>query len=250
MRGADLMIRAGILKDPEVDAALALHVMPDAPPGVLSYNRGALFASSDNFVINIKGKGTHGAAPHLGVDPINVGAHIYLAFQELIARESPFLEPAVLTIGEFKAGSAFNILPEECLLRGSLRTYSGELRDFLVRRMEECAGDIARAYRAELRFEIATSLPPTFNNPELTDELLEHIGDLGFHFNKNPNYLVTGSEDFSLIGRIVPSCMLLLGAGQKDNPYFLHNPKLVLDEAALPLGAAIMAQCAFGWLTR
>ena len=146
--GSTDMIKHGILADPAPDVALAYHVSPGRlPVGLYMYNcEGTMMNSVDGFKITITGKGCHGAYPHYGVDPINIGVHIHLALQSLIAREANPNDASVLTIGQFPAGTAANIIPETAVLQGTLRTDSVESRKLLLKRIKECL----RANRADV----------------------------------------------------------------------------------------------------
>ena len=154
--GSRNMIEHGILENPKVDAALAFHVAAGkVPAGLVMYNdNGVMMSSVDGFQITIHGKGAHGASPHTAIDPINVGAHIYLALQELIARESNPSHACVLTIGQFAAGSAPNIIPEVAVLQGTIRTNDKGARELLVRRMKQVAEGEAAVFGASVEIEM------------------------------------------------------------------------------------------------
>ena len=143
--GSKNMIENGILQNPPVDAALAYHVSAGKMPvGLYMYNsKDTMMFSVDGFKITLTGKGSHGAYPHAGVDPINIGAHVHLALQELIARESDPTHSCVLTVGKFQAGTVGNIIPETAVLEGTIRTNKPESRELLVRRMKEVAERVA-----------------------------------------------------------------------------------------------------------
>jgi len=132
--GSQKMIDAGLLQNPTVDAALGLHVVLDTPVPSFNYGTGFITSSCDGFKITIKGSGCHGAMPHLGIDPINAGLHLYSAFQNLVARECDPAEKVSLTFGAFNAGSTANIIPDSAVLMGTLRTYSKALRQRLLKR--------------------------------------------------------------------------------------------------------------------
>ena len=251
-QGADDMIQAGILESPDVNAAIGLHVMPLLPVGAVCCNTsGALMASCDGFRITIHGHGAHGSAPHTSIDPIHIGVQIYMAFQELIARETNPEETCVLTIGQFQAGTAANIIPETAVLQGTIRTFSQETRTFLTKRMKEVAQAIAAAFRGSVDIEITAAVPPLVCQPDLTKEMLNYVEDLHL-----PAYRYidgthsSGSEDFSLISQAVPSVYFFLGAAVENAPENVsnHNPKVRFHEDVLPIGAAIYAQCAFAYL--
>lgn len=246
--GSREMIRAGILENPKVDSAMALHVMLDGPAGGICYGAGGMSSSCDGFKITVFGKGSHGAMPQLGIDPINVGVHIYLAFQELIAREVPPLMPAALTFGQFSAGVTNNIIPETAVLQGTLRTYDKELREKLNRRMREIAENLAKSFGATAAFESLSAVPTALTDEGMLSEMLGYIDQLGYDFYRIPNYKITPSDDFGFISERVPSVYFMLCAKTPGNPYPHHNPKVVFSEDALPLGAAVLAQGAFCWL--
>lgn len=247
--GSAAMMEAGILKAPDVDAAMGIHMMLDAGPGTICYGEGFMTSSCDGFEITIQGKGCHGAMPHTGVDPIQVGVHIYQAFQELIARETPPMESAVLTFGEFCAGSTANIIPDTAVLKGTLRTYNKELRSSLVKRMKEIVQLVAMTFRAEAKMETLSSVPPTYTNPAMLEEMLEYIENMIPNIGKIANYKVTPSDDFAFISEQVPTMYLMLCGKTEGNPYQHHNPGVVFNEDAMPFGAAIHAQCAMNWLS-
>lgn len=246
--GSKAMIDAGILKNPEVDAAMGIHMMLDDTPGTICYGEGFMTSSCDGFSITVKGKGCHGAMPHTGIDPINVGVHIYEAFQALIARETPPMESAVLTFGQFAAGSTANIIPDTAVLKGTLRTYNTKLRVQLVKRMKEIVEMAAQMFRAEVVYEELSSVPPTYTNPTMLWEMMHYIEDMNPDIKKIPNYKVTPSDDFAFISEQVPTVYLMLCAKKEGNTFQHHNPGVVFNEDAMPIGAAIHAQCAMNWL--
>lgn len=243
LAGAKAMIEAGILENPKVDAALALHVASDYPLGSFGYRKGYSNASSDSFYIDIKGRGCHGAMPHRGIDPINVAAHIHIALQEIPAREIDATESAVLTIGELRAGSATNIIPESAHMKGTLRAYSPEVRALALRRIGEICAGIGGAFGAEVAFSVPQSAPSLCNDAEITGfavAMLENAGIENFALFEKRSM---GAEDFAFVAERVPSVLLSIGAGASDERLRipLHNPKVVFDEGALPLGAALYA---------
>ena len=246
--GAQAMIEAGVLENPKVDAASGMHVMLDFDAPSFAYGTGYMTSSCDGFKITVTGSGCHGAMPHLGIDPINVGMHIYSAYQELIAREVPPTETASLTFGQFSAGTTNNIIPETAVLQGTLRTYNKELREKLVRRMREIVDAAGVMFGAKVEYEVLSAVPSTYTNPQLAKELAGYLGDLGENLLKADNYRVTPSDDFAFISEQVPTVYLMLGAHVEGNPYPHHNPGVLFSEDALTLGAAIHAQCAFQWL--
>lgn len=251
--GSKNMIENGILENPPVDAALAYHVSPGKMPiGLFMYNdKDTMMYSVDGFKITIHGKGSHGAYPHVGVDPINIGVHIHLALQELIARESDPTHSCVLTIGQFAGGTAANIIPETAVLQGTIRTNKPEARELLVRRMKEVAEKTAAVYNGTVDIEMISEVPPMICNPKLTDEVVGYMQELGIPgLTPYPGISASASEDFAVIAEKVPSTFMYLSAGYLDErgQYPAHHPKAQFNEDVCPIGAACLAHCASQWL--
>ena len=251
--GSKNMIENGILENPPVDAALAYHVSPGKMPiGLFMYNdKDTMMYSVDGFKITIHGKGSHGAYPHVGVDPINIGVHIHLALQELIARESDPTHSCVLTIGQFAGGTAANIIPETAVLQGTIRTNKPEARELLVRRMKEVAEKTPAVYNGTVDIEMISEVPPLICNPKLTDEVVGYMQELGIPgLTPYPGISASASEDFAVIAEKVPSTFMYLSAGYLDErgQYPAHHPKAQFNEDVCPIGAACLAHCASQWL--
>lgn len=249
--GAQSMIDAGILENPKVDAAFGLHVFTDNPPGHLSYGRDYCLASSDSLVIKIKGVGCHGAMPYRGIDPINVAAKIHGDLQTLIAREINAMETAVITMGAFQAGTAMNIIPESAEMRGTLRTFNPEIREYLLTRIEEVCVNVAKAFRAEATFNVVSAVPSLKVDNDISDFLIkefETIGsdDIVFH----DDFKLMGSEDFACVSQIVPSTFFGLGAGPLDvsKRFGSHHPQILFNEDCFPYGVAAYVTMAINWL--
>ena len=251
--GSKNMIENGILENPPVDAALAYHVSPGKMPiGLFMYNdKDTMMYSVDGFKITIHGKGSHGAYPHVGIDPINIGVHVHLALQELIARESDPTHSCVLTIGQFAGGTAANIIPETAVLQGTIRTNKPEARELLVRRMKEVAEKTAAVYNGTVDIEMISEVPPLICNPKLTDEVVGYMQELGIPgLTPYPGISASASEDFAVIAEKVPSTFMYLSAGYLDErgQYPAHHPKAQFNEDVCPIGAACLAHCASQWL--
>lgn len=251
--GSKNMIENGILENPPVDAALAYHVSPGKMPiGLFMYNdKDTMMYSVDGFKITIHGKGSNGAYPHVGVDPINIGVHIHLALQELIARESDPTHSCVLTIGQFAGGTAANIIPETAVLQGTIRTNKPEARELLVRRMKEVAEKTAAVYNGTVDIEMISEVPPLICNPKLTDEVVGYMQELGIPgLTPYPGISASASEDFAVIAEKVPSTFMYLSAGYLDErgQYPAHHPKAQFNEDVCSIGAACLAHCASQWL--
>ncbi len=253
--GAKAMLAAGVLKDPAPDIGLALHVNSGTPSGLLLCGRGTFMAGCTLFRIAVKGVGCHGAMPETGVDPINIAAHIYLSIQEIVAREIAAKRPAVITIGKFSGGHAPNIIPQDVVMEGTIRTFDRNLSTEILSRIEAIAKSTAEAFRGTAQVEEISSAPPLINNPELMNQIAGYAAEL---FGEKSVCLLDeggmGSEDFSSYTYELPCAYLLIGAGTKEeNPLYgkpMHNEKVVFNEDILSKGAAIHAYCAIKWLKK
>ena len=251
--GSKKMIKAGVLENPKVDAALAMHVHTGTPSNVVLCGLGTSIAGCNRFRIVVKGKGCHGAMPETGIDPINIAAHIYLAIQTILTREISATESAVVTIGKFVGGDVPNVIPEEVVMEGTIRSLDKEVGEFIFDRMNEIVTSTAKMLRGEAELIELSSVPPLANNDELAHELTGYMKDI---VGEKAVVLFEqggmGSEDFASYSYEVPSVYIMLGAGTKqENSLYgeaMHNEKVVFNEDILPTGAAIHAYSAIMWL--
>lgn len=251
--GAKSVIKAGVLENPKVDAAMALHVNSGTPSKMLLCGLGHFMAGCTLFRIEVKGVGCHGAMPETGVDSINIAAHIYQALQEIVSREVAAQDPCVLTIGRFSGGQKPNIIPERVVMEGTIRYKNKETGERVYNRIGEIAQSIARAFRGEARLSEIASAPPLMNDDDMVRKMSEYAKQI-----VDPQTVVLlpeggmGSEDFASFSYQVPTAYLLLGAGTgEENPLFgkpMHNECVVFNEDILSLGSAILAVCAINWL--
>ena len=252
--GAKAMLAAGVLREaPQPQAAVALHVHSGTPSGLVLCGRGTFMAGCTIFRVTAEGTGCHGAMPETGIDPINIAAHIYLALQELTARELAAEVPAVVTVGRFRGGEAPNIIPGTCVLEGTIRTFDREVTARLMARIGEIAENTARAFRGSARVEELASAPPLKNDPALMNRMADWAEELvGSQRVYRMDKGGMGSEDFASYTYEVPSAYLLLGAGTaaEDSRFGkpMHNPQVVFNEKILPEGAALYAMAALRWL--
>ena len=236
-----------------MDAALAYHVGPGRMPvGLFMYNSGkTMMYSVDGFRITIHGRGAHGAYPHSSIDPINIGVHVYLALESLIAREADPGKACVLTIGNFSAGSAPNIIPDTAVLQGTLRTNDSASREKLVRRLKEVALKTAEVFGGMAQVEMISEVPPLVCDPAMTDEMVSYMEELPIPgLTPVPDTSASASEDFAIIAERVPSVFMYLSAGYMDERGDVpaHNPKVQFNEEVCPIGSACLAHCAVRWL--
>jgi amidohydrolase len=251
--GALRMIQDGVLEDPPVDAAFALHVDALYPTGRVATRMGPSMASADEFTIVVRGAGGHAARPQLAVDPVVVASHIVVALQTLVSREVDPVEPAVVTVGSITGGTAFNVIPDTETLRGTVLTYSPEVQDQLEGRLTELATDIAKALRASATVDYVRDYPPLVNYAAGSGLVESVVRDLLGPDACTGRDRVMGSEDFSYVLERVPDgAMFWLGVRHPDwaEPRPIHSPTFDLDERALPIGAAVMAEMAVRYLTQ
>lgn len=263
--GSQDMIRAGLLENPKVDAALMIHVMAGMPfeaGTVVVSAPGVSAPAADYFEITVQGKGCHGSMPNTGVDPLNAAAHILIALQEIHARELAMGEKAVLTIGTMHAGTAANAIPDTAVMGGSIRTFDEENRTMIKERLVQISTEIAKAFRAEAKVTFGSGCPTLVNNEELSGcadkyvkELLGEgkafsVAQLNAMSGGGSSSKSAGSEDFAYISHEVPSIMLALAAGQPEKGYRYpqHHPMVKFDEEALSSGSAVYAYTAMRWL--
>jgi hippurate hydrolase len=257
------MIEAGVLENPDVDAALMIHVMAGMPMpvgSVIVCDGGISAPGADYFSIKVQGKGCHGSMPNAGIDPVNAAAHIITSLQELHARELALTEEAVLTIGTIHGGNAANVIPDTVELTGTIRTYDEEVRAMLKTRMSEIAQGIASAFRAEATVTFGSGCPCLKNDARLSKDTVtytqELLGQRAFSVGQlaamggGSASKSAGSEDFAYVSQEVPSIMLALAAGNPNQGYCFpqHHPKVKFDESALADGSAVYAYVALRWL--
>ena len=248
--GALDMVRAGVLETPPVDAAMALHVV-HGKAGSVGYSWNTACASSDVFVITVKGKGGHGAAPHNCVDPINAAVHMHMALQAVNSREVNPDEMLVLSICEIHGGTASNIFTETVVMKGTIRTMNPKVRSFAKDRLVQIAKQTAAVFRAEAVIEfLHEGVPPMKNETILLQETTGYINRILGEGTCYELPRMTGSEDFSVLSQLVPSVLYWVGTGSEEEgyPYGVHDPRVTFDEKSLHKMAAIYAGTAMEWL--
>lgn len=249
--GARAMIEDGLLENPKVDAAFALHVDPQVPVGQIAFTPGIANAYSDRVFVRVHGKGGHAARPHSAVDSALVAAHILIAVQALISRETDPTESAVITFGTMQAGvGAANVIPEFATLFGTVRTLNLDVRDHIRRRIPEVASHIAQAFGATAETAYLTGYPAMVNNPEMCELIRRAATPVIGAENVKVKPLGLGGEDFSFVLEKVPGAMMRLGTGNvaRGLTNGVHHPKFDVDEDALPLGVAMMTAIAMEYL--
>ncbi|SCZ79678.1 M20 metallopeptidase family protein [Acidaminobacter hydrogenoformans] len=245
--GSKLMIDAGLMENPKVDAALAIHVMSDIESGEVQYVKGIASAAMDTFMLKIKGKGGHSSMPHKAVDPNIIMTQLYTALNLLPGREADPQETVILTAGKASGGSVANIIPDTAELQVGVRSFNRQARDHIVSRIPEMIDHYVKAWRGD--YELSKfATPSTYNDAAFVEALLPAIKEVaGADQVVEVAKPLPGSEDFSYVSELVPGFFIMLGAG-KPGAYPMHNPNMVLDETVFATGAAIYANCAMTWL--
>jgi amidohydrolase len=251
--GAKLMIKEGVLENPKVDAIFGLHINSATPVGTIKYKSGGIMAAVERFVINVKGKQTHGSQPWSGVDPILISAKIIDGLQTIVSRELNLTqEAAVITVGKITSGVRFNIIPESAELIGTVRSLDADMKAQIIKRMTEMTETIAKAYGGEatITFENNTSI--TYNDPDLTAAMLPTLQKVAGTENVIITKAVTGGEDFSYFQEVVPGLYFFLGGMTPGNTEVFphHTPDFVIDESGMLLGVKTMTQLALDYLNQ
>lgn len=249
--GAKLMIKEGVLENPKVDAIFGLHINSATPVGTIKYKPGGIMAAVERFVINVKGKQSHGSQPWLGVDPILISAKIIDGFQSIVSRELDLTEEAaVITVGKITSGVRFNIIPESAELIGTVRSLDADMKAKIIKRMTEMTETIAKAYggEASIVFENFTSI--TYNDPDLTATMLPTLQKVAGNDHVVITKAVTGGEDFSYFQEVIPGLYFFLGGMNQGNTEAFphHTPDFVIDESGMLLGVKTMTQLAIDYL--
>ncbi len=243
--GGGELCRCGVLESPRVDGVVALHGWPLQPAGTIAIRAGSIMAANTAFSITVRGCGTHGAYPHRGIDPIVIAAQIITALQQVVARTVDPLEAAVVTVGQVSGGSASNVIPAECFMKGTLRYTRAETGEALRQQVSRIAEHTARAHGAEAEVSFRGGYPPMVNDPELTRLVQDTARDLF-----GPERVITnepptmGVEDFAFYAQRVPAAMFHLGLRPPDMDSFptLHNPQFNFNDAVLPVGIRMFCE--------
>ncbi len=238
--GAKPMIEAGVLDDPHVDEVYGLHLMAEAPAGQVVVRPGPSMASADFFDIEIEGKGGHGAYPHLSIDPITVAANMLLGMQNLVSREVAAQETAVLTVGQIVAGTKHNIIPASATMRGSLRTFNGDVRNQIIERLGTYLSNMAQAYEAEAHLSFMGDSCPAVVNHEKESEFVRTccIHELGAG-SVSDGSPTMGGDDMSLFLQARPGCYFWVGIAPDGRPRPHHAPEFEMNEDGLPVGLRV-----------
>lgn len=251
--GAIAMIEQGVLENPKVDAIIGLHVEETLDYGKIMIKDLVVNAASNMFYITVKGKGGHGAYPHMCVDPIVTAAKLILNLQTIISRELPPVSPAVITVGSIKAGTASNIIPEEVYLNGIIRTMTDDDRKFVLKRVEEIAKNTCYTMNATCDIKFVEGYPCLYNNNKIVNFVKQAATDILGHDNVlEQKYPKLGVESFSYFAKETKAAFYFLGTKKQgtDRVYAAHSPNFDIDENAIEIGVAIQCATVFNYLTK
>ncbi len=255
--GAELMVREGVLENPDVDVIFGLHIWAKQDVGIIGYRPAGLLAAVDDFGITVKGVQTHGSQPWAGVDPIVVSAQIINGLQTIVSRQVELTKnAAVVSIGSIHGGVRSNIIPEQVEMVGTIRTLDREMRDQIHERIRRTATHIAQSMgaTAEVQIPLTTSYPVTYNDPALVEEMLPALYEVAGSDNVQLMNAITGAEDFSFFAEQVPGFFFFLGGKPLDKtadeaaPH--HTPDFFIDESGLKLGVRALTNMTLDYMRR
>lgn len=249
--GAPIMIKEGVLENPHVDAVIGLHVEEWLEAGTVGLKRDVAYAASNPFTIKIIGKGGHGASPHMTIDPIVIASNVIVSLQNIVSREIPPTDPAVLTIGSIHGGTAQNIIPEEVTISGIIRTMKSEHREYIKSRLVQVVEGIVNSMRGKCEINIEESYPCLYNNDELAglfeSKASEVVGSKNVYKLTQPTM---GVESFAYFSMERPALFYFLGSGNVEkaiiNP--AHGSLFDIDEGCLSIGTAMQCKLAYEFL--
>jgi len=243
--GARVMIDEGLFESFPADAVFGMHNWPGLGVGRFAMRSGPMMASMDCFDVEIRGRGTHGASPQLGIDPVAAAAQVVSALQTIVSRNVDPLEPAVISVTKIHGGDAHNIIPDVVRLGGAIRCFDEALREKLCRRVTEVSKRAGEALGATVAVDFRSGFPAVVNWPEPTELAASVAMDLVGGPNVDTASLpVMASEDFAFMLKEIPGCYVLIGNGVGDGACMIHNPGYDFNDAILTLGASYWARLA------
>jgi amidohydrolase len=242
--GAEKMVADGVLTNPKPDYSMAMHVWNEKPVGWYGVTMGPAMAGAHIFTIKLTGKGGHGAAPHKTVDPVIAAAQIITSLQTINSRNVDPLDTAVLSVCRVESGTAFNVIPQEALLEGTIRTFKSGVFDLVEKRFTEIVEHVAKAMGCTAKISIKQVTYPVVNDKDLAALMADVIKAVDQNAKIDTTHQTMGSEDFSFMMNDIPGCFIFVGSAnpEKGLDFGHHHPKFNIDEACLPYAAAILAQ--------
>jgi hippurate hydrolase len=260
--GAREMIKDGLFQQFPVEAVFGMHNWPGLPVGTFAASTGPVMASSNDFCIVIRGKGSHAALPHNGIDPIPVACQMVMSFQTIITRNKKPVDAGVISVTMIHTGEANNVVPDSCEIRGTVRTFTFEVLDLIERRMREIAEHTCAAFGATCEFRFNRNYPPTVNHPAETAFARSVMADIVGADQVLDQEPTMGAEDFAYMLQARPGCYVFIangdgahragyeGGGHDVGPCMLHNPHYDFNDDLIPLGATYWVRLATQWLAQ
>ena len=254
--GARVMIEDGLFEKFPMQAVYGMHNWPGMPAGTMAASAGPVMASTSEFKITVRGKGGHAAMPHMGVDPVPIACQMVQAFQTIISRNKKPIEAGVISVTMIQAGEATNVVPDFCVLQGTVRTFSTPLLDMIERRMRQVAEHTCAAHDAVCDFEFVRNYPPTINTPaeaQFARKVMASIVGEDKALDQEPSM---GAEDFAYMLQAKPGAYLFIANGDGSHremghgggPCTLHNPSYDFNDDLIPLGGTFWVRLAEEWL--
>ena len=249
--GAIRMIEEGVMKDPQVDRVLSLHLWSGLPMGQISSQPGPIFSSADEIKLIVKGRGGHGGMPHLSVDPILIASHIVTALQSILSREIAPTQTAVLGFGTIHGGTAFNVVSDQVEMTGTVRTLDDSVREFVLRRTEEIAASIAGGLRGEAQFQHVRGAPAVVNDEAVANLVAEVAAPIVGVENVVTITPPQVGDDATFFLREAPGCYFLVGCGNEERGITAshHSAQFDIDEDALPLATRILTEATLRYVS-
>ena len=254
--GAREMMKDGLFEKFPMEAIFGAHNWPGMAVGHFALRPGPVFASSNEFKITVKGKGAHGAMPHNGIDPVPAACQLVQAFQTIISRNKRPIDTGVISVTMIHTGEATNVIPESCVIEGTVRTFTTEVLDLIERRMKTVAEATCAAFECACEFSFTRNYPPTINHAAETEFARQLLCDVVGSENVHEFEPTMGAEDFSYFLQGKPGCYFLIGNGDGGHragghgmgPCMLHNPSYDFNDDLIPLGATVWVRLAEAWL--
>lgn len=254
--GAREMIKEGLFEQFPMEAVFGMHNWPGMAVGQFAVSTGPVMASSNEFKITIRGKGSHAALPHNGIDPVPVACEMVQAFQTIISRNKKPMDAGVISVTMIHGGEATNVVPDSCELQGTVRTFTLEVLDMIERRMKQVAEHICAAHEAVCEFEFVRNYPPTVNHPKEAAFCAQVLGRIVGEANVLPQEPTMGAEDFAFMLQAKPGAYCFIGNGDGSHrehghgagPCTIHNPSYDFNDELIPLGGTYWVQLAEAWL--
>ena len=248
--GAKRMVAEGLLENPVPDVAFGLHLWNERQLGWIGITPGPVMSAAETFKVRLTGKGGHGAAPHLAVDPVLAAAQVVTGLQSIVSRNVAPLQTAVVSVTTLHAGEVFNVIPSQVEMQGTIRTFEPAVRQRVLRRFEEIVRGIAAAFECEAQIELTPVSPAVVNDPAVTQRVQEMAGKLLPDNLISSDERTMGSEDMSYILQQVPGCYIFMGSANTELGLDAshHHPRFDFDERALPRAVALLEVCSRSYL--